>query len=502
MKKIKNINSGKTLHEKNNQIKIRKDKLKLIKDNKLTSINNFKRKNISCDIHKKYGNENKKTLEQKKIKVSVAGRIIKKRIIGKVSFLILKDMGGFLQIYLNKKNINFIIYNNVKKLDLGDIIGVYGKLFKTNTNELSIFCKKIFLLTKSIRPLPNKYHGLHNKELCYKQRYLDLISNINTSKIFIARSKIIQKIRMYMNKSKFVEVETAMLQNIPSGANASPFMTYNNSYNTNMFLRISPELQLKQLVIGGFEKVFEINRNFRNEGISYKHNPEFTMMEIYIAYADYKYMMKFIIKLLRFLAKKISEDKIINCNSNILKLNKNFETLTIKSAINKYYPEIKISDMNNIKKLKDFSNKIGLFIDKKWNINNIIIRIFEKHIEKKLINPTFITEYPVEVSTLAKRNVNDPNLADRFEFFINGIEIANGFSELTDSVDQENRFKDQKDNYYSQKTHKYDKDYIKALEYGLPPTAGLGIGIDRLVMFFTNSTNIKDVILFPMIKNN
>ncbi|NIH16543.1 MAG: lysine--tRNA ligase [Buchnera aphidicola (Periphyllus lyropictus)] len=497
--KQKNINKKKE-KEKNKEFINRKKKLKELKKDGFNFPNNFTKKNTSKKIYlnNELINRNKLNFLNKTTKI--AGRIIKKRIMGKASFLTLQDEHGEIQLYSTKNSLKSKKnnYKNFKNIDLGDIIGVKGKIFKTRTNELTIHCYKFNLLTKTLRSLPEKYHGLKNKEIRYRKRYIDFIANNHLKNIFKIRSKIIFYIRKYMNKKKFLEVETPMLHDIPGGALAKPFKTYHNSLNKKMYLRIAPELYLKRLIIGGFEKIFEINRSFRNEGISSRHNPEFTMMEIYIAYTNYKYVMKFLESLIKYLFKKIKKIKFLKNKKNNLIINKNFKILTMKESILKFNKFINKSDLNDIKKIRKIANLIKLKLKKKWKIGKILTEIFEKTVEKKLIKPTFITEYPIEVSPLARKKNNNSKFSERFEFFIGGYEIGNGFSELNDPQEQKKRFIKQIKNKNKKNINKnYDKDYILALEHGMPPTSGLGIGIDRLIMILTNQENIKDVIMFP-----
>ncbi|QJC28156.1 lysine--tRNA ligase [Enterobacteriaceae endosymbiont of Plateumaris braccata] len=486
----------------NNEREARIKKLIKLRKNNNAFPNNFKI-NVTSDIlYKKYNNIN--SILDKKLVFYIAGRIINFRIMGKASFIKIKDETGYIQIYLSTDSLSIKKYQNIiKQLDLGDIIGIIGNIFKTKTGVLSIYSNKCYLLTKSIRPLPNKFHGLNNQEIKYRKRYLDLIVNDKSKKIFEIRSKIIFIIRNFMNKKNFIEVETPIMQIIPGGATAKPFITHHNTLNCDMYLRIAPELYLKRLIIGGFNKIFEINRNFRNEGISTQHNPEFTMMELYIAYANYTDLMIFFEKMLFYIGKKILNSNKLLFNNNEFDLSKPFNKLTMKESIVYHYPNIDYNHLNNFNKLIEISNMLKVKINYNWSIGKIISSIFEEKIINKLISPTFITEYPTEISPLARRNELDESITDRFEFFICGMEIANGFSELNDPEDQKIRFeqqmirKNEEDNIQDQF---YDKDYIEALEYGLPPTAGLGIGIDRLVMLFTNSTSIKDVILFPTLR--
>ncbi|XZR53225.1 MAG: lysine--tRNA ligase [Enterobacteriaceae bacterium] len=463
---------------------------------------NFKRINISKQLHNKYDFKNIKNIKKKTI--IIAGRMINRRIMGSASFVKLKDMEGYIQLYITKNNLSKKIYEKkFKKWNLGDILGAKGILFKTKTGELSILCNELYLLTKSINILPNKFQKILDKEIIYRQRYLDLIINIKSNYVFKIRSKIIFYIRNYMNVNKFIEVETPIIQTIPGGALAKPFKTYHNSLNMKMYLRISPELYLKRLVIGGFERVFEINKNFRNEGISYKHNPEFTMMEIYMAYSNYKILIKFIESLFKNIVKHIFGGKKIIYKTYILNFNKPFKKITMYNSIKKYYKYINMKYIYNIFYFKKIFKSINIKNKKYYKIGNFINKIFEIVVIPKLIYPTFVLDYPIEVSPLSKRKKQNPSIADRFELFIAGLEICNGFSELNDSKDQNYRFKEQiknikkKNNYIIFK----DIDYIKALEYGMPPTAGLGIGIDRIIMILTNSKTIRDVILFPTMRN-
>lgn len=487
----------------NYEIKCRRQKLiELRRNNSIAFPNNFHRSFTSEQLHEKFDDKNNKQLKQINLTVKVAGRMINKRIMGKASFIILQDiMGGKIQIYISYNHLsNKDCYNDFKTWDLGDILGVVGNLFKTKTGELSVNCNKISILVKSLKPLPDKFYGLSNKEICYRERYLDLIINKKSREKFKIRSKILQEIRNFMIKNDFLEVETPMLHKIPGGANAKPFITHHNNLNIDMYLRVSPELYLKRLVIGGFEKIFEINRNFRNEGISTHHNPEFTMMELYISYANYKDLMKFTEKIFLSISQNILGSDTLFYKNQKINFTKPFKKLTMKQAIIKYQPKFTEIDFQNYKNFFDITSSLNLFIEKNWSLERIIVEVFEKEVKHLLLEPTFITEYPIEISPLARRNDKYPEtIADRFELFIGGFEIGNGFSELNDVDDQLNRFVKQINN--SNNKEKYDKEYISALEYGLPPTAGLGLGIDRMIMIFTNSNSIRDVILFPTLKS-
>ncbi|QJC37308.1 lysine--tRNA ligase [Enterobacteriaceae endosymbiont of Donacia thalassina] len=489
----------------NNEIKFRHKKLaELRENNNITFPNNFKI-NISLnEIYEKYNYET--NFLNKKI-FHIAGRIVNLRIMGKASFINIQDYTRKIQIYISQNGVSLKEYKKfLDTYDLGDIIGVVGYIFKTKTNILSIFCQKIFLLTKSIRPLPDKYHGLQNKEIKYRKRYLDLIVNKKTRYIFQKRTQIIFNIRNFMNKQGFIEVETPMIHNIPGGALARPFVTYHNTYNKNMYLRIAPELYLKRLIIGGFNKIFEINKNFRNEGISTQHNPEFTMMELYITYSDYKDLMILFEKLFKKIYKIIFKNYLLKYNNYTFDLNKKFNKLTMKESIIYFYPNFSLENLEDNKELIQIANLLNVEINKNWSKGKIISEIFEEKITKKIIEPTFITEYPIEISPLSRNNDINTSITDRFEFFICGMEIANGFSELNDPEEQKKRFKEQQnikniDNNKNIYENFYDQEYIDALEHGLPPTAGLGIGIDRLIMLFTNTKSIRDVILFPMLRS-
>ncbi|MDC9593338.1 lysine--tRNA ligase [Xenorhabdus sp. IM139775] len=487
----------------NNELKTRREKLSALRSNGIAFPNDFRRENISEDLHAKYDDKTKEELEALDIEVSVAGRMMTRRIMGKASFATLQDMGGRIQIYVSRDDLPEGIYNTqFKKWDLGDILGARGNLFKTQTGELSIHCTELHLLTKALRPLPDKFHGLADQETRYRQRYLDLISNDESRKAFQIRSRVMSALRSFMIKKDFMEVETPMMQAIPGGASARPFITHHNALDIDMYLRIAPELYLKRLVVGGFERVFEINRNFRNEGVSPRHNPEFTMMELYMAYADYQDLIVLIEDLFRTLTQEVLGTTLVKYGEQAFDFGKPFAKLTMKEAICKYRPETNMADLDDMDKAVAIAKTLGIDVEKGWGLGRVQCEIFEETAESHLIQPTFITEYPAEVSPLARRNDDNPFITDRFEFFIGGREIGNGFSELNDAEDQAERFaeqvrqKDQGDD----EAMFYDEDYITALEHGLPPTAGLGIGIDRMVMLFTDSHTIRDVILFPAMR--
>lgn len=489
--------------ELNNELKSRRKKLAHLREVTRVFPNDFRRNITSNKLYATYDNKKNKELKELDVEVAVAGRMLTRRIIGKVSFVTLQDASGSVQLYVTRKALDSDFYNeHFKKWDLGDIIGARGKLFKTKTGALSIYCSEIHLLTKALRPLPDKFHGLADKEMRYRQRYLDLIVNERSRTTFKVRAQIMVLIRNFMIERNFMEVETPIMQMIPGGASARPFITHHNALNIDMYLRIAPELYLKRLVIGGFERVFEINRNFRNEGVSPRHNPEFTMLELYMAYADYNDLIELTESLFRTLTKKILGSSIVQYGSKVFDFGKSFEKLSMIESIKKYRSETAVDDLLDIGKAIAIAESIGIKIKQSWGLGRIVTEIFEVVVVSHLVQPTFITEYPTEVSPLARRNDLNPEITDRFEFFVGGCEIGNGFSELNDVEDQTQRFIDQvraKDSGDDDAMF-YDADYLTALEYGMPPTAGLGIGIDRMVMLFTNSHNIRDVILFPAMR--
>ena len=430
------------------------------------------------------------------------GRMMSKRIMGKSSFANIKDESGSMQFYVDKKIFSEEQFQIFKSSDIGDIIYVEGYLFKTKTDELTLFAGDFNLITKSLRPLPEKFHGLSDQEIKYRKRYLDLICNKDSWNTFNDRFKIIKAIRNFFDNAGFIEVETPMMQKIPGGATARPFITHHNTLDIDLYMRIAPELYLKRLIVGGFEKIYEINRNFRNEGVSSKHNPEFTMIEFYQTYCNYLDMMDATEELLKYVVNEVKGKSIINYQGQDLDFGNPFKRLTLKNSILEHEKSLKSDDIDDIDKLTNFCNKENIDISKYSSIGEIQFALFEKIVEPNLLEPTFITEYPIEVSPLARVNNENSLIADRFEFFIMGKEIANGFSELNDPDDQRRRFENQaalKDDGDEEAMY-FDEDYIEALEYGMPPTAGEGIGIDRLVMILTNSPSIRDVLLFPLMR--
>ena len=481
------------------QVLERKNKLSALRVQQKTAFpNDFKRNTLISYLHERYEQQSKEDLAIEASVFKVAGRIMLKRVMGKASFISIQDMSGRIQVYLRQDELADV-YEAFKHWDLGDIVGVEGKVFRTNAGELSLHAAKINLLTKTIRPLPDKFHGLADQELRYRKRYVDLIMNAESRKVFMVRTKIIEGIRTFLKARDYMEVETPMLHMIPGGAAARPFETYHHALDMPMYLRIAPELYLKRLVVGGFEKVFEINRNFRNEGLSTRHNPEFTMIEFYEAYADYKDLMQLTEALIPWLAETVLGTTQLTYQGQAYDLRQPFQKMTVLEAILHYNPELSLAALQDIVSAKAIAKKLGIEPDPQAGLGKIQIEIFEKTAEEKLLQPTFITEYPAEVSPLARPNDANPFVTDRFEFFIAGRELANGFSELNDPEDQAERFRKQMEAKTAGDLEAmfYDADYIEALEYGLPPTAGEGIGIDRLVMFFTDAASIKDVILFP-----
>ncbi|KTD59004.1 lysine--tRNA ligase [Legionella shakespearei] len=480
---------------------IRKQKLADLRTDGFNFPNQFRRQDLAEDLNKEYAGFDKETLAQKQVKVAVAGRIVLRRIMGKASFFHIQDVSGRIQIYIRANDLPEV-YEQFKHWDLGDIVGVKGELFLTNTGELTVNAEQVELLTKSLRPLPDKFHGLADQEVKYRKRYVDLIANEDSRKTFLIRSRLIQSFRQFMDQNQYLEVETPMMHPIPGGAVARPFITHHNSLDMTMYLRIAPELYLKRLVVGGFERVYEINRNFRNEGISTRHNPEFTMIEFYQAYADYKDLMTFTEQLLHHLCDTVLGNRQVDYQGHIIDFNKPFARMTVKEAILKYHPDIKAEQLESVDSCRTFLDVLGLPYKATDGLGKLQMIAFEETVEHQLFQPTFVTAYPTEISPLARRSDENPEVTDRFEFFIAGREIANGFSELNDAEDQAERFRKQveeKDAGDLEAMH-FDSDYVEALEYGLPPTAGEGIGIDRLVMLFTNSQSIRDVILFPHLR--
>ena len=487
----------------NRLIAERREKLAALREEGKAFPNSFRRDSYAADLQEQYGEKTKEELAEAGIKVSIAGRVM----LNRGAFGVIQDMSGRIQFYVNKEARKF-----AKSLDLGDIVGITGELHKSGKGDLYVDMGEYELLTKNLRPLPDKHKGLQDTEIRYRQRYVDLITNEEARKVFEVRSKIVAGIRNYLTDRRFIEAETPMLQVIPGGATARPFVTHHNALDRDMYLRIAPELYLKRLVVGGFERVFEINRNFRNEGLSTRHNPEFTMIEFYQAYADYRDLMDLTEDMLRTVAQDVlGTTTIVNTVRNeegeVLEtfeydLSKPFTRISVFDSILHYNDDITAEALADEHAARQIAQRMDIDVKDSWGLGKVQIEIFEKTVEHRLDQPTFITEYPAEVSPLARRNDDNPFITDRFEFFVGGRELANGFSELNDSEDQAERFQQQvaeKDAGDDEAMH-YDADYINALEYGLPPTAGEGIGIDRLVMLFTDSPSIRDVILFPAMR--
>ena len=489
--------------DENTIIQERRSKLNDLRKEGAAFPNHFRPEHLALNLHEEFDSIDKPELEEKNIHVIVAGRMMLKRVMGKASFATIQDGSGRIQLYVARDLVNTNdqpeLYSAFKKWDMGDIIGAKGKLFKTNTNELTIEVTEILLLTKSLRPLPEKFHGLQDQEMKYRQRYVDLMVNQDTKATFLTRSKVMQAIREFMGKNQFLEVETPMLHPIPGGASAKPFKTHHNALDMEMFLRIAPELYLKRLVVGGFDRVFEINRNFRNEGLSVRHNPEFTMMEFYAAYADYQWLMTFTEDCIRACIQSCGLDLKLTYQEKQIDFAKDFDRLTLVQAIEKYSPQYKEQDLQNVEFLKKEVQRLGEELPTHATLGSLQLALFEAVAEEHLWQPTYIIDYPTEVSPLARASDTDPSITERFELFIAGREIANGFSELNDPEEQAARFKKQvaQKEAGDDEAMYYDADFIRALEYGMPPTGGCGIGIDRLIMLITDKPSIRDVILFP-----
>ncbi|MGN5518851.1 lysine--tRNA ligase [Halopseudomonas sp. Lyrl_26] len=489
------LNEHALQEEENRLIALRKEKLAAERARGQAFPNDFRRDSLAGDLQKQYADSSKEELAEAGIQVSIAGRIM----LNRGAFMVLQDMSGRIQVYVDRKGLPAETLEAIKTWDLGDIIGAEGTLARSGKGDLYVHMTSVRLLTKSLRPLPDKHHGLTDTEQRYRQRYVDLIVNEETRQTFRVRSQVIAHIRRFLSERGFLEVETPMLQTIPGGAAAKPFETHHNALDLPMFLRIAPELYLKRLVVGGFEKVFEINRNFRNEGVSTRHNPEFTMLEFYWAYADYEDNMDLTEELFRELAQAVLGTTDVPYGDKVFHFGEPFARLSVFDAILKYNPDISAEDLRDIDRAREIARRAGAKVLGHEGLGKLQVMIFEELVEHRLEQPTFITQYPFEVSPLARRNDQDPSITDRFELFIGGREIANAYSELNDAEDQAERFHAQvaeKDAGDDEAMH-FDADFVRALEYGMPPTAGEGIGIDRLVMLLTNSPSIRDVILFP-----
>jgi len=489
--------------EEQEQVAQRRAKLQALREKGNAFPTGFRRTVIAAELYSAYEGSSKEALDDSPVRVKVAGRIMTRRIMGKASFCHIQDMSDKLQLYVARDNLDEGFYNEqFKSWDIGDIIGAEGVLFRTKTGELSVRVDSIQLLTKALRPLPEKFHGIADQEIKYRQRYLDLIMSEDSRKTFSIRSQVVSYIRQFLIERQFMEVETPMMQSIPGGATARPFITHHNALDMELFLRVAPELYLKRLVVGGFERVFEINRNFRNEGLSSRHNPEFTMLEFYQAYAEYQDLMDLTEEMLRGLAEMVTGQTVITYQGEDYDFGKPFDRMTVVESILHFNSALTNEELNHRLGASKIAETLGIPVKESYGLGKIQIEIFEKTVEHKLMNPTFITAYPVEVSPLARRNDDNPEVTDRFEFFVGGREIANGFTELNDAEDQAERFQKQveeKEAGDDEAMH-FDEDYITALEHGLPPTAGQGIGIDRLVMLFADAPSIRDVLLFPLMR--
>jgi lysyl-tRNA synthetase class 2 len=465
--------------------------------------NDRRRTALAGQIHDTYTGHADDVLDQEAVEVAVAGRLMAKRVMGKVCFGKLQDRSGQIQIFLQRDILPPEVFRHFKSWDLGDIVWARGVLFRTRTGELTVKAADAVLLTKSLRPLPEKFHGLTDQEMRYRRRYLDLIMNPESRRIFEARTRIVQYIRSYLDALDFMEVETPMMQAIPGGAIARPFVTHHNALDRTLYLRIAPELYLKRLVVGWFERVYELNRSFRNEGVSTRHNPEFTMLELYMAYADYGVLMDLLEHLFGSMAIALGDEARLQYQGREYDLSQRFRRLSVSAAVAEYNPDLDGQRLRDVDYLRAACARMDIPVQAGWGSGKLLIEIFEKTVEHRLMDPTFITGFPAEVSPLARRSDGDPWLTDRFELFVAGRELANGFSELNDAEDQAERFRQQAGQKAAgdEEAMFFDDDYITALEYGLPPTAGLGVGIDRLVMFMTDTPSIRDVLLFPHLRD-
>jgi lysyl-tRNA synthetase class 2 len=481
--------------DENKLIAQRREKLASIRENGIAFPNHFRRDVLAAELQDRLGDKTKEELEQLCQRARVAGRVMARR----GPFIVVQDMSGRIQFYVDRKNLPEELTAQIKGWDIGDIVGGEGPVHKSGKGDLYVYLDDAALLTKSLRPLPEKWHGLSDQEQRYRQRYVDLIVNQEVRDTFVMRSRIIDYIRRYFVDAGFLEVETPMMQLIPGGAAARPFVTHHNALDTALYLRIAPELYLKRLVVGGFERVFEINRNFRNEGLSTRHNPEFTMIEFYEAYVDYHRLMDRTEELVQGIARDLLGSPEVEYQGETYHFGKRFARMTVKESILHFNPEISAADLDQLDTATAQARRLGIDVKSTYGLGKVQVEIFEKTVEHQLKDPTFITAYPTEVSPLARRNDEDPFVTDRFEFFVGGREIANGFSELNDPEDQADRFRRQVEEKEAgdEEAMHFDADYIRALEHGLPPTAGEGIGIDRLVMLFTNAPSIRDVLLFP-----
>ena len=484
--------------EVNHLIAERRAKLERLRERGGAFPNDFRRDATAEQLHLAWGHHPPEWFDGHPVRVTIAGRMMFKRVMGKASFAKLKDRSGLMQLFLQQEALG-PTYDEFKGWDVGDVVGAAGTLFKTKTGELTVKVERLRLLVKSLRPLPDKWHGLADVESRYRQRYVDLIMNDASREVFVRRTRIVQYLRNFLEAMDFMEVETPMMQVIPGGAVAKPFVTHHNALDIEMYLRVAPELYLKRLVVGGFERVYELNRNFRNEGLSTRHNPEFTMLELYQAYADYRDLMDLVERLFQGLADSLLGTRQVLYQGDTYDFGTTFRRVTVEDLVVHFNPGIERTRLRDLGYLRGVCERLGIEPAAGDGPGKLQIGIFEKTAEEKLLQPTFVYAYPAEVSPLARRNDSDPFITDRFEFFVGGRELANGFSELNDPDDQAARFREQAARKSSgdEEAMFYDADYIRALEFGLPPTAGLGIGVDRLVMLFTDQPSIRDVVLFP-----
>ena len=488
--------------DENTQIALRRAKLASLRERGVAFPNDFRRNVMSGELHAEYGERDAAALEADPVRVRVAGRLMTRRVMGKASFMHLQDMSGRIQLYIQRDVLGEAAYEEFKHWDIGDILGAEGALFRTKTGELSIRADELRLLTKALRPLPEKFHGLADQETRYRQRYLDLIMNEVTRKTFRVRSEIVSFVRHFLIDRSFMEVETPMMQAIPGGATARPFRTHHNALDIDLYLRVAPELYLKRLTVGGFERVYEINRNFRNEGVSTRHNPEFTMLELYQAYATYNEIMDLTENMIRETAKATLGKTALTWEAKDIDVGAPFRRWRMDEAVLEHNPQMRREEIRDVAALRAHCARLKIAVKPDHGWGRLLFALFEHTVEHTLIQPTFVTAHPTEVSPLARANDADPEITDRFELFIGGKEIANGFSELNDPEDQAARFRAQaaaKDSGDDEAMH-FDADYIRALEVGLPPTGGLGVGIDRLVMLLADAASIRDVLLFPYMR--
>jgi lysyl-tRNA synthetase class 2 len=485
--------------DENKLIAERRAKLDALRESGNAFPNDFRRNALAGQLHQTFASHEDEALRDEHIEVAVSGRMMAKRVMGKASFIKLQDRSGQIQIRLERDRLPEGVYQSFKKWDVGDIVGTQGELFRTQTGELTVMADSVRLLTKSLRPLPEKWHGLSDQETRYRQRYVDLIINESSRRVFRMRSQIITYMRSFLEAADFMEVETPMMQTLAGGANARPFTTHHNALDMQLYMRIAPELNLKRLIVGGFDRVYEINRNFRNEGVSTQHNPEFTMMEAYRAYADFTDWIDMTEAMLHGMSEAVLGTTLVTYQGETFDFGKPFRRITVEDAIRIYNPDFDMSKIRDRDYLVEYCKKLDIPVHDNYGAGKLQIEIFDATGEAHLREPTFVTHYPTEVSPLSRKNDDDPFVSDRFEFFIAGREIANGFSELNDPEDQAERFRAQVENKAAgdDEAMAYDHDYIRALEFGMPPTAGIGIGIDRLVMLLTDSASIRDVLLFP-----